>query len=467
TYNIKTKVHTNLTGDLGVPFWNIRDDHPAEVRPPFGTGGWLKDDKYVLLNDEYDVWAVKPDGSDAQLLTSGRGDQNIFRLRKMDYKKDYLDPKEMFYFTVTGDKTKKSGFYKMKWGKEPQKLYLVDKGRSGYGIRKAKDADVFIFTQSTYEESPALYLANADFTDVKLISATNPQQADYAWGKAELVNFVNKSGKELQGVLHYPANYEEGKEYPMLVYIYEIRSNSLYSYIKPSAKSFYNITNYVQQGFFVFQPDIVYRLDDPGMSAVECVVPAVEKVIATGMIDKDHIGLMGHSWGAYQTAFIITQTDLFSAAVAGAPLTDMISMYTEVYWNSGSPNQGIFETSQGRFTKPYWEILDKYIQNSPMFQAANINTPFLVAFGDKDGAVDWHQGIELYTTMRRMEKPYVMLVYAGENHAVRKKENMLDYTKKINEWYNYYLLGKKPASWITDGIPYLQKMKKEESQKKK
>ncbi len=185
------------------------------------------------------------------------------------------------------------------------------------------------------------------------------------------------------------------------------------------------------------------------------------------MIDKDRIGLMGHSWGAYQTAFLITQTDLFCAAVAGAPLTDMISMYTEIYWNSGTPNQQIFETTQGRFTKPYWEIMDKYIENSPIFQAQNINTPLLVAFGDEDGAVDWHQGIELYTTMRRMEKPYVMLVYAGENHSVRKKENALDYTLKINQWFDHYLKEKDAEKWITDGIPYLKKKEAEDLKKKK
>lgn len=467
SYDIKSEEHVNLTGSQALPFWNTEDDHPAEVRPSWGFGGWTQDDKYALIYDQYDVWAFKPDGSEALRLTKGRTDKNIFRVKRMDYEKDYLDTKELMYLSVFGHKTKKSGIYTMKWGKDPVKLIFEDKSISSYGFTKAKKADKYMWTESTYVQSPTLMVGGSDLADKKLIIKSNPQQEDFAWGHAELVEFTNKNGKDLQGVLHYPANYEPGKKYPMLVYIYEIRSNSLHSYINPSEKSFYNTTNYVQQDFFVFQPDIVYRLNDPGVSAVECVIPAVEKVLSTGMIDKDKIGLMGHSWGAYQTAFIITQTDLFSAAVAGAPLTDMISMYTEIYWNTGSPNQGIFETSQGRFTKPYWEIMDKYIENSPMFQAKNINTPLLVAFGDKDGAVDWHQGIELYTTMRRMEKPYVMLVYAGENHSVRKKENTLDYTKKINEWFNYYLINDKPASWITEGIPYLEKMKKEAAQKKK
>lgn len=467
SYNLKTNMHVNLTGNQGLPFWDTRDDHPAEVRPAWGFGGWTQEDKYVLIYDEYDVWAFKPDGTEAIRLTNGRSDETIFRIRRLDYEKDYLDFKETWYLSATGDKTKKSGVYSLKWGKEPQELIFVDKAISSYSFSKAKKAERFMWTESTYVQSPTLLVADAGLKNQKVLVQTNPQQKDFAWGHAELINFTNKNGKELQGVLHYPANYEPGKKYPMLVYIYEIRSTSLHQYINPSDQSFYNVTNYVQQGFFVFQPDIVYRLDDPGISAVECVVPAVEKVLESGMIDRSKIGLMGHSWGAYQTAFIITQTDLFSAAVAGAPLTDMISMYTEIYWNSGSPNQGIFETSQGRFTKPYWEILDKYLANSPMFQAQNIQTPLLVAFGDEDGAVDWHQGIELYTTMRRMEKPYVMLVYAGENHSVRKKENTLDYTRKINEWFNYYLLQKEAPKWITDGLPYLERMKMEEAAKKK
>jgi len=213
-------------------------------------------------------------------------------------------------------------------------------------------------------------------------------------------------------------------------------------------------------------PDIIYKTNHPGESAVDCVVPAVREVINTGMIDEKQIGIMGHSWGAYQTAFIITQTDLFSAAVAGAPLTDMISMYNEIYWNSGGGNQVIFETSQGRFIKPYWELMDEFIANSPMFQAANIQTPLLVTFGDQDGAVDWHQGIEMYTTMRRMEKEMIMLVYADENHSVRKEENRLDYTRKINEFFDHHLKGKEAPKWITEGVSYQERMKKEKKIKK-
>jgi len=463
TFNIETKEHINLTGNTGIDFWNTRDDHPQEVRPPFGSAGWTNEDKEILLYDEYDVYSFKPDGSGFKKLTNGKEVKTIFRIQRMDFEKDYIDIKEPIYLRASGDKSKKSGYFKMKFGSDPEELIFDDKS---IRIQKARKSDKFIYTAQSYVESPNVYYAGSDFKNPEQLSNTNPQQKDFAWGKTELVNFVNADGVELQGSLHYPANYEAGKKYPMLVYIYEIRSTGIHNYITPSTQSSYNTTNYVQQGFFVFQPDIIYKDDMPGVSAVDCVVPAVKTVIKTGMIDEKRIGLMGHSWGAYQTAFIITATDIFSAAVAGAPLTDMISMYTEVYWNSGGPNAKIFETSQGRFTKPYYEELEIYMQNSPMFNAEKINTPLLVTFGDKDGAVDWHQGIEMYTTMRRMKKNMIMLVYAGENHSLAKKENRLDYTKKINEFFNHYLLDKDAAKWISEGVPYIEKMKKEEKNKK-
>ena len=325
-------------------------------------------------------------------------------------------------------------------------------------MQKAKDANSFTYVKQDYQHSPTLMVTD-NFKEVKQVVATNPQQQDYYWGKSDLVNFTNKKGKKMQGALFYPANYEAGKKYPMLVYIYEILSNTVHGYVNPSPRSAYNTTNFTTNGYFVFRPDIVYDINDPGMSAVNCVVPAVEELLKTGMIDKDKMGIMGHSWGAYQTSFIITQTDMFKAAIAGAPLTNLISMSNSIYWNSGTPDSKIFETSQGRFDGPWYERMEEHMRNSPMYNAANIKTPLLVAFGDKDGAVDWHQGIEMYSTMRRMQKPHIMLVYADENHGLAKKENQVDYQRRQKEFFDYYLLGKPAQKWITEGMTMQEKTK--------
>ena len=459
-YDIYKDSHLNLTRDIESVFWNTRDDSPLDVKPPFGNGGWIKDDKALFVYDEYDVWKISMDGSKPVRLTSGKESKIIFRLVRLDFEYPYIDGKKDIYFSAFGDLTKGSGYYRLTVKNKFEKL--IYEPRSITGLRKAEKFDFFVFRSETYSSSPNIYRASGSFSDPVKISDTNPQQAKFAWGKSELVNFTNRNGKPLQGALFYPAKYEQGKKYPMIVYIYEIRSNVLNQYVTPSPRSSYNTTNFTSQGYFVFQPDIVYKTNHPGESAVNCVVPAVEEVLKTGMIDEKKIGIMGHSWGAYQTSFIITQTGLFSAAVAGAPLINMISMYNEIYWNTGYPNQNIFEISQGRLREPWWVQMEEYMANSPMFQAQNIKTPLLVAFGTSDGAVDWHQGIEMFTTMRRMEKPYIMLVYEGENHSLSKKENQLDYTKKVNEFFNHYLLGDKPGEWILKGKKYLEKKTEEE-----
>ncbi|MGX5819690.1 prolyl oligopeptidase family serine peptidase [Chitinophaga lutea] len=460
-YNTATGVTVNLTASIPQTFEDYKDDHPA-TKPPFGLGGWLKDDKEVLLYDEFDIYAVKPDGKGFRKLTDGRADEIVHRLVRVDFENPYYNDAEPLYVSLYGDKSKHFGYGRIEKGKFSRLIY---EPRSVSGLSKAREADVFSFIKMDYNLSPEIYTTKG-WQGPQRIASTNPQQEQYKWGKSELVSFTNKKGKKMQGALFYPADYQPGKQYPMVVYIYETLSNTVHQYYQPSRRSPYNTTNFTTGGYFVFRPDIVYDTNDPGMSAVDCVVPAVEEVLKTGMIDRNKVGLMGHSWGAYQTSFIITQTDIFKAACAGAPLTNLISMSLAIYWNSGIPDQKIFETSQGRFDGPWYDRMQEHMRNSPIYQAANIKAPLLVAFGDKDGAVDWHQGIEMYGTMRRMEKPHVLLVYADENHGLAKKENQIDYQQRQREWFDHYLLGKPAPKWITDGVPYLDKMKAMEEQEK-
>jgi dipeptidyl aminopeptidase/acylaminoacyl peptidase len=192
------------------------------------------------------------------------------------------------------------------------------------------------------------------------------------------------------------------------------------------------------------------------MSAVWCVLPALEAAIKTGVVDKARVGIQGHSWGGYQTSFLITQTDAFKAAIAGAPLTNMIDMYSLIYWNSGSANQPIFESSQGRFTTGYWDNIEAYTRNSPVYYAKNVKTPLIILHNDKDGAVDWTQGIQYFNTLRRLQKPVVMLQYKGENHGLVKPENRKDYTVRMKEFFDYYLKDKPAPKWLMEGVPHLQ-----------
>ncbi len=177
------------------------------------------------------------------------------------------------------------------------------------------------------------------------------------------------------------------------------------------------------------------------------------------MIDPSRLGLIGHSWGGYETSFVSTRSDLFAAAVAGAPLNNFFSMYGSIFWNTGIPETEHFEVGQERMEVPFWEDVDAFIRNSPIFGIQNLKTPLLMAFGDKDGSVDWHQGIEMYNAARRAGKQFVLLVYPGENHHVLRKPNQIDYHRRILEWFDHYLRGAEAPKWITEGVPYLEQQK--------
>jgi dipeptidyl aminopeptidase/acylaminoacyl peptidase len=262
-------------------------------------------------------------------------------------------------------------------------------------------------------------------------------------------------GHQLQAALFLPADYQPGKRYPTIVYIYEKLSEGANRFAHPTAYGF-NRSVYTSQGYAVLMPDIQYTVNDPGMSAVWCVLPALKAAIASGVVDPDRVGLQGHSWAGYQTSFLVTQTDAFKAAIAGAPLTNMVSMFSLVYKNSGGGNMAIFESSQGRFRGGYWDNWDAYVRNSPIAHATKVKTPLVIMHNDRDGAVDFTQGVEYYNTLRRLGKPVVMLEYVGENHNLVKTSNRFDYTVRMREFFDHYLRGTPAPAWWTEGVPRLE-----------
>jgi dipeptidyl aminopeptidase/acylaminoacyl peptidase len=452
TYDIDSGRHVNITEGLPSSFVDLDDDHTVDQKPPFGVVGWTENDRRILINDEYDVWEIRPDGSGGRRLTLGADDEIRHRRAWLDTDEEYIDLSEPQYFLLTGEWTKRSGYARLADGKLERLMYVdANVGR----LTKAKEAEVYLYTAQDFADSPDYFVAGPRLADGRQVTRTNPFQDDYLWGRSELIEYENTWGERLQGALFYPADYEPGTQYPMIVYIYEIRSPSVHSYSVPSNRSAYNTAVWTSQGYFVLQPDIVYRDRNPGLSAVEAIVPAVETVLATGMVDSARLGLTGHSWGGYQTAFVVTQTDLFAAAVAGAPLTNLVSMYLSVYWNTGSTDARIFEISQGRMEVPFWQDIDAYIANSPVFHVESLNTPLLVAHGDEDGAVDFNQGVEYYNAARRAGKDFVLLVYEGENHGNAQKANQIDYHTRINEWFGHYLKGEPDPGWIAEGVTFL------------
>lgn len=453
SYDLRSGKAVDLTKGLGPAFVNTEDDHPMVEKPPYGSGGWLKDDAAVLLYDKYDVWRVRPDGSGAQRLTRGAEDSVQYRVVRLDREEPTIDPRKPIYLATYGEWTKQYGYSRLEGSRVRR---LVFEPKAVFGLIKADSAQVYAYTAQDFDDSPDYFVGGATLAGAHQVTHTNPFQKDYAWGRSELVEYHNDQGRRLQGALFYPANYDSTKTYPMITYIYEIRSPSVHQYLAPSERNYYNWTVFTQEGYFVFQPDIVYPLKrSPGLSAVGAIVPAVKSVLDRGHVDPRRVGLVGHSWGGYQTAFTVTQTDIFAAAVAGAPLTDLFSMYLSIYWNSGGTDARIFEISQGRMGVPFWEDIAQYQANSPVFHIDKLNTPLLVEDGTQDGAVDFNQAVEMYNAARRAQKDFVLLVYLGQNHGLSDKTDQIDYHRRILEWFGHYLKGEPAGDWITKGVPYL------------
>jgi dipeptidyl aminopeptidase/acylaminoacyl peptidase len=458
TYDMATGKSVNITKDIPASFVN-EDSDVNVVKPPDYPVGSTLDGLSVLLSDGWDVWSVPVSGAGkaVNLTVNGAKDQLRYRRLRIDPEEKAIDLDRPQYFSVYGEWTKKAGLARLEKGKPPALLLWDDAGFGG--LAKARKADVFVYTRDTFKDYPDYYTAGPLLKDGKRLTEANPQQKDFLWSSGVMLldyRMDAKSGldKPLQAALFLPANYEKGRRYPTIVYYYEKMSQQLNRYAQPSANGF-NKSVYTSNGYAVLMPDITYKINDPGMSAAWCVLPALDAAVAAGVVDRSKVGLQGHSWGGYQTAFLITQAD-FAAAVAGAPLTNMISMYSSIYFNSGSANQPIFESSQGRFKGGYWDNLEAYQRNSPVYYAERVKTPLIILHNDKDGAVDWNQGIEYYNTLRRLKKPVIMLQYVGENHGLQKPANQKDYTVRMKEFFDHHLMGKPAPAWYTDGVSYLR-----------
>jgi dipeptidyl aminopeptidase/acylaminoacyl peptidase len=455
-YDFAVGRHTPVTTSAPVSFVDEEDDHNVQD-PPVGPLGWTSDSRALLLSDGWDVWRVSAEGREHVNLTKdGRTAEIRYgRPLRFDRVQEGWDLSGPLYLEAFGERTKKHGIVRLtSRGEKADRLVWDD---AWFTVRRARDVETFVYTRETFEQFPDVWTAQGSFRSPHRLTDLNPQQAQYAWSAgSRLVDYTSAHGVPLQAALFLPAGYQEGQRYPTVVYIYEKLSQNLHRYTVPNETRAFNPSVYTSRGYAVLMPDIVYEVNDPGMSAVWSVLPAVDAAVATGVVDADNVGLHGHSWGGYQTAFLVTQTDKFKSVVAGAALTDMVSMYHSVYWNSGSANQAIFESSQGRFYGSPADNYDAYIRNSPVFHVANVKSPVLLLHNEKDGAVDFNQGITYFNALREAEKDVVLLQYVGENHGLREPTNQKDYTVRMQEYFDHQLKGMPAPDWWTNGVPRLQ-----------
>ena len=440
------------TNDLGV-FYDELNDQPNDPYP-YGTAGWTEGDESLIVYDRYDLWSLDPRGGAAERLTNGRQDG-------ISYRNYDLDPEEAavtfpLLLRYQRDDNYYGGYALLQ---ESGEIESLEEGPYVFGgFQKARTAERYLYTRESYGEFPNLRVTDRLGAAGDPISNANPQQDDFSWGTAEEYRWIDHEGRELRGLLIKPAGFDSTKQYPMLVNFYERSSEGLYRHRTPQpGRSSINYPHYASRGYVIFNPDVIYREGYPGESAYNCVMSGISSLLQEGFVDKDRIGLQGHSWGGYQAAYLATKTDLFAAIESGAPVVNMFSAYGGIRWGSGLSRQFQYERTQSRIGGTIWEYPLRYIENSPLFFTDKINTPILILHNDEDGAVPWYQGIEWFTALRRLGKPAWFLNYRGEPHWPLKAPNRADFQTRMAQFFDHYLLDGPLPKWMEEGVSPLQR----------
>ena len=460
----------NLTSSLskkGHVFFDEEQQTPSKPYP-FGLAGWTQNNSYILIYSKYDIWKVDPTGAKQPVsITKSYATENKvkFRYIKTDPEQEFIRLDLPIILKAQNQTTNIQSYY-IRY-KNAERFLKLEEGEVFYSrLRKARDADRYIFRKEDYYHEPNLYyLVDGNlnledrFKNNLQLTNYNTQKVEYNWGNVQQYHWTDESGEKRKGLLFLPDHIEQGDSIPMLVYYYEKYFSSQFKHraFRPSYSTI-SVPLYTSNGYAVFIPDITYGTGHPGKDANKAVLSGVKALLQSHpFINKHKIGLQGQSWGGYQTAILVTQTDLFRAAMAGAPVSNMTSAYGGVRWGSGLSRMFQYEQTQSRIGAKLWDAQELYIENSPLFHVPNIKTPLLIMHNDKDGAVPWYQGIEMYMAMRRLNKPCWMLNYNGEEHNLTKLPNRLDLSKRMFQFFNHYLKDKPAPSWMKNGRKAIDK----------
>lgn len=468
--NPQTGNTINLTASL--PFF-LEDDMAQEITPlPVGLVGWYPDDSLVLIYDNYDIWRLDPSGRRAPVNVTGNyGRQQGTELRLVKDNKETFQPDEELLLWGFNALTKHNGFFRVRLDK-PGVPDLLTMAAYSYYMRvpdsystslvpliggEGKNKRWIVMRQSA-TEYPNLFVSK----DLKqFIPLTNLQpHKEYNWLTAEPVSWRMYNGQQSTGVLYKPENFDATKKYPVIFNYYEKFSQRCYQFPLPGLTTDnINIPWFVSRGYLVFTPDIHYTVaSKPGgmtirEAAYNAVASAAEHLALRPYVDKNRMAIQGHSFGGQETVGIITQTDMFAAAAEVAGTVDQISAYLTLVTTDNredaiekSHKQDLPQTRMG--VTP-WEQPDLFRRNSPVLHADKITTPLMIVHNKKDGAVNFRQGVEMYMAMRRLGKPCWLLQYDNSGHVLDDKNDALDYTIRLTQYFDHHLKDMPAPRWMT------------------
>jgi len=175
----------------------------------------------------------------------------------------------------------------------------------------------------------------------------------------------------------------------------------------------------IDNGYAVILPDIPLgpegKPGEPVQEILDALHPQMKNVIASGCVDPERLAIMGHSYGGYGTAAVLSGTDIFSAGIAFAGVYDLAGSFGELHPFRCSPRWALY--GQGRMGVLPWEDLDRYIRNSPYHQADKIQTPLLLIHGGKDQTCKPYEAERMFCALKELGKKAELLIYPEETHS--------------------------------------------------
>jgi len=456
TYELKSGKSTNITKSILTDWTQFDYDSPFPPKPDISESIWLDNDNNLILHDQYDLWQVDPSGNKNPIcLTNHFGKtENISFYIPLD--KIILKNRTLI-IPALNRLNKDNGFYKIKLDQSanPEKLsmqpvvYNIPK-EQGIDPIKAKKSDIWIISKMTADQFPNYYKTK-DFRSFTSITTEHPE-SKYNWMTSELHSWNGLNGEKLQGILYKPENFDSTKLYPLIIYYYEKFSNNLHVFLKPEMSvGALNIPWFVSRDYLVFVPDIHYKIGEVGQSTLSSVISATKYLSKKTFINKNKIGIQGHSFGGYETNYIITHSNLYAAACTASGISNFVSGYNSI--NNGIPLNYLYENFQFRMNATLWDTPDKYIENSPIFSLNNVTTPVLIMHTKNDNITLLPQALELFSGLRRLNKKSWLLLYNNASHTLRDKKDIIDFTTRLTQFYDYYLKDQPAPVWMFSNTP--------------
>lgn len=448
-YDIRKNTHTNLTKEITFSLFDASLTSYSFPQP-YGMSAWSSDEKEVYINDTYDIWKVSVDGKQKQKMTDGRKNKIRYSIADLSSNQKIvsndhfmripvLQSENPFVISAQSLDNYSTGFYTLKPNGSLHKIAFKDKRVSRL---IALNHNTYVFQEESLNIPPFVTKVNTKTKLEVAVVQSNKAWQNYKWPEKKLIQYSTHFADDLKGILIYPVNYNPEMKYPMVVHVYEDSSKYFHIFNPPTHSSDIGFTglNFALYDYFVLLPDIVYLKNKVGYSATHCVLSAIDKVLEIEKsVDEDKLGLIGHSFGGYETAFIITQTDRFKAAVAGNGVFNLYSNYFEYQKVLGVPEYLRIERGQFRFKNSFFENKEAYLENTPIHHFDKVNTPLLIWAGKEDDNINPDHSVQGYLALRRLQKPALMLLYENEGHVIIDNNNQKDLTNRIKNWFNSYL----------------------------